>query len=245
MVSKLMEAAATAVQDGQDPNTWVAKHMGMIATRFSDLRAADRFAESVTSLIEGMPVLARCTPESVLGCIMLAANLRLDLSPLLGEFHISTKVVDTPTQERVLIAVPIIGYQGYAKLAYNTGRVEKIETLFIREGDEWDMWADSDKGRQFLWRPKDDDEGRKWDRVVALVKIIGAGTVWATLTRSQVEARRQESQFWLEHFDAMARKTAIRELAPLMPKSVDLATAIVSDEQHVEKVEGVDEVVTR
>lgn len=239
--SKLMDA----VKADDVEVSWLVKHQADIEDRFTNPVPAARFIASLKNLIESTPDLAHCSGESVLGSVFLAADLGLDLNPLMGEFHIRPEWVDRPSGERRLIAIPIIGYPGYARLAYNTGRVEKMETWFVREGDEWDYFGDSDKGRQFLWRPKDDDETRPWERVVALVKIINAGTVWVSLTRAQVNARNMGTTFWQDHFDAMARKTAIRELAPLMPKSVELGRALQSDEQHVEKVEGVDEVVTR
>lgn len=232
MGSKLVDAMDGAPSLGE----WRDEVQSALLTRMSNAER-DRFMASVDSLVSSTPALARASAESVTACVLLAANLGLDVNPILGEFHLSTRVHETP-EGVSLIAVPIIGYQGYAKLAYNTGMVEKIETLFIRKDDEWDMWADSDKGRQFRWRPKDDDEARPWERVLALVKIINAGTVWVSLTIEQVKTRRSDTPFWTDHFDAMARKTAIRELAPLMPKNVALAQAYSADEKHVINTDG-------
>lgn len=215
-----------------------------IETQLAGAINSAAFVRAAISAISSSPQLQQADPKTVLGGIMLAAQLKLEIGPALGHFYL------TPRKEKGnQICLPIIGYQGYIELAYRSGRIEKIETFLIREGDKFDHGANSERGRFFDWNPADYDEVREWTGVVAMAKIKGAGTVWAYLPKDKVIARRPhywESTPWKTNEEEMARKTGIRALAPYLPKSTDLGRAIEADEQKVESIAGVHElVVTR
>lgn len=202
------------------------------------------FVRAAISTIAQSADLQQATPSSVLGGIMLAAQLKLEIGPALGHFYLTPR-----KQGGQQICLPIIGYQGYIELAYRSGRIEKIETFLVREGDKFDHGANSERGRFFDWLPADYDEKRAWTGVVAMAKLKGAGTVWAYLPQDKVLARRPsywQSTPWKTNEEEMARKTAIRALAPYLPKSTELGKAIQADEQKVEAIAGVhDLVITR
>jgi recombination protein RecT len=203
------------------------------------------FVRAAISTIMNSSDLQQATPASILGAIMLAAQLKLEIGPALGHFHLTPRKVNGQ-----MTCLPIIGYQGFVELAYRTGRVEKVETFLVREGDKFDHGANSERGRFFDWNPADYDETRPWTGVVAMAKISGAGTVWAYLPKEKVLARRpsywDKGTPWKTNEEEMARKTGIRALAPYMPKSTDLGRALEADEQKVESIVGVhDLVVTR
>lgn len=193
--------------------------------------------QSAISTITQSTDLQKATPASVLGSIMLAAQLKLEIGPALGHFYLTPR-----KQGGNVTCLPIIGYQGYIELAYRSGRIEKIETFLVRDGDKFEHGANSERGRFFDWLPADFDEQRAWIGVVATAKLVGAGTVWAYLPKEKVLARRPsywQSTPWKSNEEEMARKTAIRALAPYLPKSTDLGQAIQADEQKVESIQGV------
>jgi len=223
----------------------VQAQQAAIETQLAGALNSAAFVRAAISTISQSPKLQQATPASVLGGIMLAAQLKLEIGPALGHFYL------TPRMEKgVQVCLPIIGYQGYIELAYRSGRIEKIETFLVRDGDKFDHGANSERGRFFDWLPADYDETREWTGVVAMAKIKGAGTVWAYLPREKVEARRpsywDKGTPWQTNPEEMARKTGIRALAPYLPKSTELGRAIEADEQKVESIAGVhDLVVTR
>jgi recombination protein RecT len=223
----------------------VQAQQAAIETQLAGALNSAAFVRAAISTIASSPKLQQATPQSVLGGIMLAAQLKLEIGPALGHFYLTPRM-DHGQQ----ICLPIIGYQGYIELAYRSGRIEKIETFLVRNGDKFDHGANSDRGRFFDWSPADYDETRTWTGVVAMAKIVGAGTVWAYLPREKVLARRprgwEKGTPWQTNEEEMARKTGIRALAPYLPKSTELAKAIEADEQKVESIAGVhDLVVTR
>lgn len=222
----------------------VQAQQAAIETQLAGAMNSGAFVRAAISTIASTPKLQEATPASVLGGIMLAAQLKLEIGPALGHFYLTPR-----KQGDTQICLPIIGYQGYIELAYRSGRIEKIETFLVREGDKFDHGANSERGRFFDWLPADYDEKRAWTGVVAMAKLKGAGTVWAYLPKDKVIARRPtywQKTPWETNEEEMARKTAIRALAPYLPKSTDLGKAIQADEQKVEAIAGIhDLVITR
>lgn len=246
-MSDLSVAAATkAVEKNQAPTMrdLVQAQQPAIEAQLAGAINSGAFVRTALSVISQSPELQNADPKTVLGAIMLAAQLKLEIGPALGHFYLTPR-----KQHGKLICLPILGYQGVIELAYRSGRIEKIETFLIREGDKFDHGANSERGRFFDWVPADYDEQREWVGVVATAKLRGAGTVWSYLPKEKVLARRPsywENGPWKSDEEAMVRKTAVRALAPYLPKSTDLGRAIEADEQRVEHIAGVhDLVVTR
>lgn len=246
-MSELSTATATkAVAQNANPTVrdLIQAQQPAIEAQLAGTMNSGAFVRAAISTIASSPQLQTATPASVLGGIMLAAQLKLEIGPALGHFYLTPRKVGGQ-----MTCLPLIGYQGYIELAYRSGRIEKIETFLVRDGDKFDHGANSERGRFFDWLPADYDETRAWTGVVAMAKIKGAGTVWAYLPREKVEARRPSywtSTPWKTNPEEMARKTGIRALAPYLPKSTELGKAIEADEQKVESIAGVhDLVVTR
>jgi recombination protein RecT len=202
------------------------------------------FVRAALSEIAKSEQLQQASVSSVLGSLMLAAQLKLEIGSALGHFYL------TPRKDHgTWTCVPIVGYQGYIELAYRSGRVAKIETFLVRDRDRFEYGANSERGRFFDWEPADYDDTRPWTGAVVTAQLVNGGIVWAYMPRDKVLARRPfnwERGPWKSHEEEMARKTMVRELAPYLPKSTELARAIEADEQKVEQVAGVtDLVVTR
>lgn len=245
-MSELTTAAAQKAVERKNPTIkdWLDANAAAIETQLAGALNSAAFIRAALSTIGSSSQLQQATPQSIIGSVMLAAQLKLEIGPALGHFYLTPRKVDG-----VMTCLPIIGYQGYVELAYRTGRVDKVETFLVRKGDKFDHGANSERGRFFDWSPADYDETREWTGVVAMAKIRNAGTVWAFLPQDKVLARRPsywKATPWNSNPEEMARKTGIRALAPYIPKSTDMGRALEADEQKVESIAGVHElVVTR
>src|SRR5690606_27068803 len=136
-----------------------------IETQLAGAVDSGAFVRAAISEIKRSPELQNADAASVLGSIMLAAQLKLEIGPALGQFWLTPRKVDG--QQTCL---PIVGYQGFIELAYRTGRVEKVEAFLVRQGDEFRIAANSERGQFFDWVPVDLDEKREKVGVVAVVK---------------------------------------------------------------------------
>jgi recombination protein RecT len=250
-MSDLTRAAQQAVERRTTQPTiadWITANRGAIETQLAGTMQSEAFVATVLNEIRKSPKLQLATPSSVLGAVVLAAQLRLQIGSGLGQFYLTPRKEKQPDGSRIQVCVPIIGYRGYTALAYRSGMVASISTDLVREGDVFRRGNDSERGRWFVHEPVDDDdeEERPWTRVIAVARLNSGGTVWEALTRKAVLKRRPsgwESGPWRSNPEPMARKTGVRALAPMLPMSVDFAQALSMDEQRVEKLDGVQELV--
>ena len=200
---------------------------------------SDAFVRAVLTEVRKSPDLAQADPTTLLGGVMLAAQLKLEIGSGLGEMYL------TPRKEYGRqICLPIIGYQGMIKLALRSEFVTDVHAFLVREGDQFSYGANAERGMFFEWQPRDFEETRTWTGVVAVARMAKGGTTWVYLTRAQVEARRPakwERTPWAKHEDEMVKKTAVRALAKYLPKSTELGKAIEADEQKVQHTAGLDD----
>lgn len=176
---------------------------------------ATRVARIAVTLIGTNPALARCTPESFLGALMTASQLGLEPGPL-GEAYL------VPYGQQVTF---IPGYRGLIKLAYQSGMVADIGAHVVRENDEFDFAHGLAPylTHKPAWRV---NRGAPVG-VYAAANLANGRQVFVVLAHAQVEAIRHRSRAkdngpWKTDWDAMARKTAIRQLARWLPMSTDL-----------------------
>ena len=245
-----LSTAAVAVKKNPTIRDLVQAQQPAIEAQLAGALNSGAFVRAAISEISKSPELQQATPASVLGAIMLAAQLKLEIGPALGHYWL------TPRKDHgQWTCLPIIGYTGLIELAYRSGRVLKIETFVVRKGDLFEYGANSERGRYFDWRPADFDQSREWTDVVVTAQIAGGGVVWETLPKEKILARRPagwEKGPWKSNEVEMARKTLVREVAPYLPKSTEFGLAVQVTRQveelgaKVESIAGVhDLVVTR
>lgn len=243
MSTDLSVAAATA-KSKPTMRDLIEAQRPAIERQLAGAMNADAFVRAVISEVSKSNDLMQADPRTLLGGVMLAAQLRLEIGPGLGELWL------TPRREKgQMICLPILGFQGLIKLALRSEFVTNVQAFIVREGDDWSYGANAERGLFYDWTPKDFEEKRPMIGVVATARMRQGGTTWAYLTTEQVEARRPsywQKTPWGSHPDEMAKKTAVRALAKYLPKSTDLGRALEADEQKVQHIKGLDEVeVTR
>lgn len=213
----------------------IQRQQSAIEAQLAGTLNSGAFVRAAISEISKSEYLQQATPASVLGSIMLAAQLKLEIGPALGHFWL------TPRKDHGLwVCVPIVGYQGLIELAYRSGRVGRVETFLVRKGDLFEYGANSERGRYFDWKPADRDGEREWTDVVVTAQILGGGVVWETLPKAKVLARRPDNWAkgpWKSNEEEMARKTLVREVAPYLPKSTEFGLAVQVMRQVEEKGE--------
>lgn len=185
----------------------------------------ERLTRTALTEMRRVPALYDCSPESLLGALMLSAQLGLEPGPL-GHVYL------VPFKREVTW---ILGYRGIVELAYRSGRVKRIDTGIVREGDTFTHRKGS---RAVLDHIEAGPPGeRSWTAVWALAELTTGGRVFEVLWPEQVEARRsrspaarKESGPWMTDTAAMWRKSAVRALAPMLPQSAVFASAVERDD---------------
>lgn len=175
---------------------------------------ADRIARIAITVVGTTPALARCTPESFLGALMTASQLGLEPGPL-GEAYL------VPYGDKVTF---IPGYRGLIKLAYQSGQLRRIAAHVVRANDDFDFAYGLEP--YLHHKPKLGDRGEPIGAYAAAALINGESP-FVVMSVSEVDRIRRRSRAadkgpWVTDWDAMARKTAVRQLARWLPMSTDL-----------------------
>jgi recombination protein RecT len=191
----------------------------------------ERFTRTILTELRRTPKLYECNPDSLLGAMMLAAQLQLELGPL-GLVYL------VPFQRQVEF---IVGYRGYVELAFRSGLVKDVAAGLVFEGERFEYRKGT---RPFL-----DHEPREPDDAVpkaayAVARLKTGGAPFEVIYEKDWERARKRSAAgskgsgpWVTDTLAMIRKTAIRRLEPQLPKTLAFGRALEVDEQPAEPFE--------
>lgn len=189
----------------------------------------EKFMRVTLTELRQNPQLGTCTPESLLGALLTAARLGLEVGGPRGEFYLTPRRV-----KGAMTVVPIVGYQGLLTLARNAG-VGVVKAFIVRDGDVFHEGASSERGPFFDFTVQGDTD-RAATGVLAVARVDGE-TAHTYLSKAQIENRRRRGAAadngpWVTDWEAMAKKTALRELSKELPASTEaLARARQVDEQ--------------
>lgn len=223
--------ASTNLQDlanGKKPSNPVAAFSGFLdklkpqlALALPKHMNADRMARLALTAFSTTPALQQCTPQSIAGCIMTAAQLGLE--PGIGGQGYLIPYKTTCT------FVP--GWKGLVDLVARSGRAT-VWTGAVYEGDEFDYQL----GDAPYCRHKPGDNEGKFTHVYAIGRVKDAQMpvieVWS---RAKVEKHlkqynkvgdRHYAKASENNFEMYARKVALLQVLKYMPASIELANAI-------------------
>lgn len=188
----------------------------------------DRLARIALTEVRRTPLLAKCTQESFGGALMNCAQLGLEPGPLGEAYLIPFRNNKTKTYEVTLI----VGYQGMIKLFWQSPIAKALDAQVVYENDHFEY----EFGLQpkLIHRPQLSDRG-KAIAYYAVASTTSGGSGFVVLSPEDIERIRTRSRAkddgpWKTDYDAMAKKTCIRQLFKFMPKSSELANALAADE---------------
>jgi recombination protein RecT len=188
--------------------------------------------------VSSTPGLLECEPVTIAACIVQASILGLEPSSVLGEAYL-VPFFNGRTKRKECQLIP--GYMGLIKLARNSDQVSMIDAQIVYSNDEFEFH----KGSEVWWRHK---WGRTGDRghpegVWAGYVLRDGAKNFEYWTVEQIEKHRDRyskgaydrdknlTGAWLTSPEWMYKKTVLRQVIKLMPKSVELATALSLEER--------------
>lgn len=187
---------------------------------------------ALTSVMRN-PKLAECTQASLVQCLYDCGSLGLDPGGPLGDAHL------IPFNNRRANRVDcqlIVGYQGLVRLVRNTNELASVAAHVIYERDEFMVVLGDDEHIDHKPYWGEDSERGAMVGAYAIAKFKNGGIQRAIMTRNQIDAimRRSKSSHkddspWKTDYDEMAKKTVLRRLCKLLPKSAELQKALDLD----------------
>ena len=164
--------------------------------------------------------LGRCTPESFAGALLTAAQLGLEVG--------NDEAYLVPYSGEVTL---IVGYQGYAKLFWQSPLARHLDAQAVHAADFFEY--EYGLNPRLVHRPAMVADRGPVIAFYAVGTLSTGGSAFVVLSPEQVKDLRATSKksdvrdpmMWME------RKTALRQLFKLLPKSAELNAALTADEQ--------------
>ena len=199
-----------------------------VTKRFTEILGKDAglFKASIISAINGNDKLMKCEPMSVIASSIIAATLKLPITPGLGFAHI-VPYKDTATFQ--------IGWKGLVQLGLRSGQYKTMNTAVVYEGQLVES-------NPFTGDLKLDPNAKTSDKIVGYLfyfRLMNGFEKYTYFTTDEVKAhaKRYSASFragfgpWVDNFDSQALKTVVKMgLSKWGVLSVDMQTAIVEDE---------------
>ena len=211
-------------------NNWDA-----IKDSLPDTMELRRFARLVFNSVRKTPRLAEATATSLIGSLLAASSLGLEVDTPLGEAYLLPyRRKNRSTGAEWVEAQLIVGYQGIVKLYRQHPMAGTLSSEWIGAHDHLDYSYGTDKHLMHI--PKLGDRGEPIG-VWASYALKDGTSDFVVLSMAEVAELRgkgegekrdvADPQHWME------RKTAIKQVLKLAPKSTHLAAALVVDEQPI------------
>lgn len=214
------------------------RHKNQIAVALPRHMTPERMIRVAMSAVSQSPGLAECHPLTIAACIVQSSILGLEPSSVLGEAYL-VPFWNSKTRRKECQLIP--GYQGLVKLARNSGEVSMIDAQIVYQNDEFDFH----KGSDIWWKHKWCRSGERGDpEGVWAGYVLKDGSrnfeYWTIEQILRHRDRYSKGAFdrdgnvtgaWKDSPEWMWKKTVLRQVIKLMPKSVELSTALSLEER--------------
>ena len=195
---------------------------------------ADRLIRLAVTEFRKNPMLKECTPESLLGAVMQAAQVGLEPDAL-GSAYLVPYYNKNKNVKEVQLQ---IGYKGLIELVRRSGQVTSIVANEVYENDEFDF--EYGINEKLYHKPTMDADRGKLRCFYAYARFKDGGHAFTVMSVEQInqirdkfsKSQKNGKHFgpWADHYESMAKKTVIKQLVKYMPISVEIQNQITRDE---------------
>lgn len=195
---------------------------------------AERLIRIALTEVRKNPTLGTCDMQSVIGAIMIGAQLGLEPG-IMGQAYLvpfNSSYKENGEWKKKMICTFIPGWQGYVDLVSRSGRAS-VWTGAVYEGDEFEAQMGSNPFVHHVPDYNAETEGRKLLFVYAVGRQQGSDTpvvdVWGI--NKVIAHRKRYNKVGEKHysytndnnFEMYARKLPLLQVVKYLPKSVELA----------------------
>ena len=192
---------------------------------------SERFVRIAITTIRQNPKLAKCSQESLLGALMVSAQLGLEPGTL-GQCYL------IPFENKKAGTVECqfqIGYKGLIELLRRSGQLSDIYSYTVYENDDFNI--EYGLSRTLTHKPNFTDRGEiKGFYAVAILKDGAKAFEYMTkdeITKHEEKYRKgsYKNDVWNKNFEEMAQKTVVKKLLKWLPVSVEFLEMAAKDEK--------------
>lgn len=198
---------------------------------------SDRFVRIAITTIRQNPKLAKCSQESLLGALMVSAQLGLEPGTL-GQCYL------IPFENKKAGTVECqfqIGYKGLIELLRRSGQLSDIYSYTVYENDDFNI--EYGLSRTLTHKPNFDERGEiKGFYAVAILK--DGAKAFEYMTKDEVVKHEEKyrkgsykNDVWNKNFEEMAQKTVVKKLLKWLPVSVEFLEMAAKDEKSFKVID--------
>lgn len=198
---------------------------------------SERFVRIAITTIRQNPKLAKCSQESLLGALMVSAQLGLEPGTL-GQCYL------IPFENKKAGTVECqfqIGYKGLIELLRRSGQLSDIYSYTVYENDDFNI--EYGLSRTLTHKPNFDERGEiKGFYAVAILK--DGAKAFEYMTKDEVVKHEEKyrkgsykNDVWNKNFEEMAQKTVVKKLLKWLPVSVEFLEMAAKDEKSFKVID--------
>ena len=190
----------------------------------------ERFTRIALSALNNTPKLAECSPMSFIAALMNSAQLGVEPNTPLGQAYL------IPYNNKGKLECQFqLGYRGLIDLAYRNDRMQSIEAHTIYQNDEfyYELGLEPKLRHVPAWEDRGDVIG-----FYAVFRLDNGGSRFEVMSKSDIDryaqtfSRAFASDYspWKTNYEAMAKKTVIKQLLKYAPIKTEFRKALSMDE---------------
>ena len=213
-------------------NSLLASMTQQIADAVPQHLTPERLIRVLRSAYSGNSKLQECEPITIIAAFMQSTQLGLEINTALGQAYL---IPFKNNRNGKMEAQFQIGYQGLLSLAHRTKEYKSIIAHSVYLEDEFDYQYGSDPFVKHKPAKKRTGEPIYY---YAIYKTITGGEGFVVMSQDDVQKHAKKysqayqkgySSPWKTDFDAMAKKTCLKQVLKYAPKSIELDTALGQD----------------
>ena len=190
----------------------------------------ERFTRMALSALNNTPKLAECSPMSFIAALMNSAQLGVEPNTPLGQAYL------IPYNNKGKLECQFqLGYRGLIDLAYRNDRMQSIEAHTIYQNDEfyYELGLEPKLRHVPAWEDRGEVIG-----FYAVFRLDNGGSRFEVMSKSDIDryaqtfSRAFASDYspWKTNYEAMAKKTVIKQLLKYAPIKTEFRKALSMDE---------------
>lgn len=198
---------------------------------------SERFVRIAITTIRQNPKLAKCSQESLLGALMVSAQLGLEPGTL-GQCYL------IPFENKKAGTVECqfqIGYKGLIELLRRSGQLSDIYSYTVYENDDFNI--EYGLSRTLTHKPNFNERGEiKGFYAVAILK--DGAKAFEYMTKDEVVKHEEKyrkgsykNDVWNKNFEEMSQKTVVKKLLKWLPVSVEFLEMAAKDEKSFKVID--------
>lgn len=223
-----------------------------LAMALPKLISAERMTRVVLTECRKNPALLSCTLDSFRVSVLLSASLGLEPGSALGHAYLipfERSVRNGENWEKISECQLIIGYRGMIALARRSGEIVSISAYAVHEKDHFKYTFGLNPDIEHV--PSTEKDPGAVTFAYAVAKLKDGGVQFEVMSRAQLDdaAKKDKKEWdskarkyvrvrefpksgpWVDHFEEMAKKTAVRRLFKYLPVSIEAARAVEYEER--------------